>query len=78
MVLHLAAGAQTHVRIYNSRNFVWFYTYDMNEIWRVLIYNSRNFVWFYTKWIYDHNNHASTIVEFLYGFTPPTVYFDTD
>ncbi len=36
------------MKIYNSRNFVWFYTFVRIAYFGFVIYNSRNFVWFYT------------------------------
>ena len=49
MVLHLANLDPLVRLIYNSRNFVWFYTHGFDYVELVIIYNSRNFVWFYTS-----------------------------
>ena len=48
MVLHRQLSILIPIEIYNSRNFVWFYTKKANGCTIDGIYNSRNFVWFYT------------------------------
>ena len=57
-------------QIYNSRNFICFYTAKLERKIAGLIYNSRNFICFYTCDDLGVLAAGSTIVEILYAFTP--------
>ena len=70
MLLHQRRSWCWMGQIYNSRNFICFYTAKLERKIAGLIYNSRNFICFYTCDDLGVLAAGSTIVEILYAFTP--------